>query len=183
MGIRALDHVGCSLHSMRLLMSSKTARAGAGSGEVLGRTPFLRLPAVVGCGSFMACGPAGCRGEAWLKEGFAQLEVALPVLADRCSTMRGGVTWIKWSSGWIRTSCRSRSRPGIPARCCGLRAGSGRTTATTRAMLKVAHQWPDRVWAVEGANGIGRPIAPRLLGRSGAGAGRAGQARRAGAGV
>ncbi len=24
-------------------------------------------------------------------------------------------------------------------------------------------QWPDRVWAVEGANGVGRPVAGRLL--------------------
>jgi transposase len=29
--------------------------------------------------------------------------------------------------------------------------------------LKVARQGPERVWAVEGANGIGRPIAQRLL--------------------
>jgi transposase len=30
-------------------------------------------------------------------------------------------------------------------------------------LLKVARQWPERVWAVEGANGIGRPLAQRLL--------------------
>jgi hypothetical protein len=30
-------------------------------------------------------------------------------------------------------------------------------------MLKVARQWPARVWAVEGVNGIGRPVAQRLL--------------------
>jgi NAD(P)-dependent dehydrogenase (short-subunit alcohol dehydrogenase family) len=30
-------------------------------------------------------------------------------------------------------------------------------------MLRTARQWPDRVWAVEGAGGIGRPIAQRLL--------------------
>jgi NAD(P)-dependent dehydrogenase (short-subunit alcohol dehydrogenase family) len=30
-------------------------------------------------------------------------------------------------------------------------------------MVKVARQWPDRIWAVEGAAGIGRPIAQRLL--------------------
>jgi transposase len=30
-------------------------------------------------------------------------------------------------------------------------------------MLRTARQWPDRLWAVEGANGIGRPIAQRLL--------------------
>jgi len=30
-------------------------------------------------------------------------------------------------------------------------------------LLKVARQWPERVWAVEGANGIGRPLTQRLL--------------------
>src|ERR1700761_8722206 len=30
-------------------------------------------------------------------------------------------------------------------------------------LLKVARQWPQRIWAVEGANGIGRPLAQRLL--------------------
>jgi hypothetical protein len=32
-----------------------------------------------------------------------------------------------------------------------------------RLLLRYAAQWPDRVWAVEGANGIGRPLAQRLL--------------------
>jgi transposase len=32
-----------------------------------------------------------------------------------------------------------------------------------QAMLKVARQWPERTWAVQGANGIGDPIAQRLL--------------------
>jgi hypothetical protein len=39
----------------------------------------------------------------------------------------------------------------------------GTDTASYRQLLKVARQWPERVWAVEGANGIGRPIAQRLL--------------------
>jgi transposase len=39
----------------------------------------------------------------------------------------------------------------------------GTDTGSYRGMLKVAHQWPERVWAVEGANGVGRPIAQRLL--------------------
>jgi hypothetical protein len=30
-------------------------------------------------------------------------------------------------------------------------------------LVQYARQWPDRVWAVEGANGIGRPLAQRLL--------------------
>ncbi len=32
-----------------------------------------------------------------------------------------------------------------------------------RQLLQVARQWPERIWAAEGANGIGRPLAERLL--------------------
>jgi transposase len=32
-----------------------------------------------------------------------------------------------------------------------------------RLLIRYARQWPDRVWAVEGANGIGRPLAQRLV--------------------
>jgi transposase len=32
-----------------------------------------------------------------------------------------------------------------------------------RQLLRFARQWPQRTWAVEGAHGIGRPIAARLL--------------------
>ncbi len=44
--------------------------------------------------------------------------------------------------------------------------GSGRFTtdrAGYKAMRIYAKQWPNRVWAVEGANGVGRPLAQRLL--------------------
>ncbi len=44
--------------------------------------------------------------------------------------------------------------------------GSGRFTtdqAGYTAMRTYAKAWPDRVWAVEGANGAGRPLAQRLL--------------------
>ena len=34
-----------------------------------------------------------------------------------------------------------------------------------RLLIAYARQWPERVWAVEGANGIGRPLAQRLLAR------------------
>src|ERR1035437_6153341 len=39
----------------------------------------------------------------------------------------------------------------------------GTDTAGYRQLLRAARQWPQRVWAVEGANGIGRPVAQRLL--------------------
>ena len=44
--------------------------------------------------------------------------------------------------------------------------GSGRFTtdrAGYAAMRTYARTWPERVWAVEGANGAGRPLAQRLL--------------------
>jgi len=44
--------------------------------------------------------------------------------------------------------------------------GSGRFTtdrAGYSAMRKYVKAWPGRVWAVEGANGVGRPLAQRLL--------------------
>ena len=39
----------------------------------------------------------------------------------------------------------------------------GTDTCSYRQLLTVARQWPQRIWAVEGANGIGRPLAQRLL--------------------
>ena len=44
--------------------------------------------------------------------------------------------------------------------------GSGRFTtdrAGYAAMREYVVRWPDRVWAVEGSNGAGRPLAQRLL--------------------
>lgn len=37
------------------------------------------------------------------------------------------------------------------------------TNVGYRAILRFARRWPDRIWAIEGANGIGRPVAQRLL--------------------
>ena len=39
----------------------------------------------------------------------------------------------------------------------------GTDARSYRQMLRFASQWPGRIWAVEGANGIGRPLAQRLL--------------------
>jgi hypothetical protein len=39
----------------------------------------------------------------------------------------------------------------------------GTDARSYRQMLRFAGQWPERIWAVEGANGIGRPLAQRLL--------------------
>jgi transposase len=50
----------------------------------------------------------------------------------------------------IREILRAKGRFGTDAR-------------SYRQLLRFAGQWPERVWAVEGANGIGRPLAQRLL--------------------
>jgi len=39
----------------------------------------------------------------------------------------------------------------------------GTDARSCRQLPGVARQWPERIWAVEGANGIGRPLARRLL--------------------
>lgn len=39
----------------------------------------------------------------------------------------------------------------------------GTDPAGYRAMLDVARRWPERVWAIEGCNGIGRHVAHRLI--------------------
>ena len=39
----------------------------------------------------------------------------------------------------------------------------GTDARSYRQLLAYVRQWPERVWAVEGANGIGRPLAQRLL--------------------
>jgi transposase len=44
--------------------------------------------------------------------------------------------------------------------------GQGRFTTDTdgyRQMLAMARRWPDRIWAVEGCNGIGKHLAQRLV--------------------
>ena len=46
------------------------------------------------------------------------------------------------------------------------RLGAGRFAtdkSSYSAVRSYAKAWPDRVWAVEGANGAGRPLAQRLL--------------------
>ena len=39
----------------------------------------------------------------------------------------------------------------------------GTDTRSYHQLLKVARQWPQRIWAVEGANGVGCPLARRFL--------------------
>jgi transposase len=109
----------------------------------------------------MRLGRVPWRGVA--QEGFAQLEVALPVLADVCNWSEEagmadrviiGVDPHKLSVTFeardTREILRAAGRFGTDAR-------------GYRLLLRYARQWPERVWAVEGANGMGRPLAQRLL--------------------
>ena len=59
----------------------------------------------------------------------------------------------------------------------------GTDTAGYRAMLAAVKRWPERTWAIEGCQGIGRHIANRLLADGEDGRGRAAQAVRPHPGV
>jgi hypothetical protein len=109
----------------------------------------------------MACGPVVHRGEACLKKSVL------------CSKQRGpsSLTEATWSR--VRRTVMDRvvigidphKRPvTIEARDTRevLRATGrfGSDTGSYRGMLRLARQWPQRVWAIEGANGVGRPGQP-----------------------
>ena len=67
------------------------------------------------------------------------------------------------SSGSIPTSCRPRSRSSTSTSSCSARVGSPPTGPATPRCASTSKTWPERVWAVEGSNGAGRPLAQRLL--------------------
>ena len=71
--------------------------------------------------------------------------------------------WRRCSSGSIPTSCRRRSRSSTTERRCLATGRFGTDKAGYAAMRKHVAAWPERVWAVEGSNGAGRPLAQRLL--------------------
>jgi hypothetical protein len=112
----------------------------------------------------MACGPVVHRGEAWLKKGVLCSK-------QRCPSSLTEATWSR-----VRRTVMDRVVIGmdphkrsvtIEARDTRevLRATGtfGSDAGSYRGMLKVARQGPQRVWAIEGANGVGRPVAQRLL--------------------
>jgi transposase len=151
------------LHTLRLLVSFETARAGAGSGEVPGWTLFSRLPVLlVERGSFMGCVLAGRRGGAWLKKGLLSSKYRCPSsLTNAARARRPGMDRVIIRVDQHKQSVTFEARDSREI----LRATSCFTTDAGgyRLLVKYARQWPDRIWAVEGANGIGRPLAQRLL--------------------
>src|SRR5215207_9041971 len=93
-------------------------------------------------------------------EGTAQLIVAMPARQSQEGRRKAGAAWRRCSSGSIPTRSRRPSRSSTRTRGSWRPVGSA---PTRPAMRKHVSAWPDRVWAVEGSNGAGRPLAQRLL--------------------
>jgi hypothetical protein len=98
-------------------------------------------------------------------EGIARLEVALPVLADK-RLKRGGNLMNRVIVG-VDPHKKSVTIEAVDEHGQVLATGRFATdSAGYRLMLKyVRDQWPHRRWAVEGAQGVGRPLAQRLPAR------------------
>jgi hypothetical protein len=111
------------------------------------------------------CCPSGpLKPEAWLEKGLPALEVALPVLA-RSRRWRNEEAVMDRVIIGVDPHKRSVSIEARDGREVLLATGRFATGSREyRAMLRYARrQWPDRMWAVEGASGVGRPVAQRLL--------------------
>jgi hypothetical protein len=101
----------------------------------------------------MACGPNGYRGEAWLKKGLLCSKQRCPfsLTGRRCrgEAERDG-PWRNWDGPHKRSVTIDARDSREVLRATGT---VGTDIAGYRAMLRFARQWPDRMWAVEGANG------------------------------
>ena len=107
--------------------------------------------------SWHAVLPGTARGEA--RKGFVRLEVAVPSSVQTHRVKEHGSGECDHRDGSAQAIGHDRGhRPG--------RAAVGRF-GTDRAgyaeMLAAGRTYPDRVWAVEGCNGIGKHIAHRLI--------------------
>jgi transposase len=98
------------------------------------------------------------------QEGIARLEVALPVLADLRLEAGGGRKMGRVIVG-VDPHKKSVTIETVDDGGTVLARGRFDTdTAGYRLMVKhVREQWPHHRWAVEGAQGVGRPLAQRLL--------------------
>jgi transposase len=111
----------------------------------------------------MACVPAEHRGEAWLKKGLLCSKQRCPSsLTDPSVEVRRtamSVVFIGMDPHKRSVTIEARdTREVLRATGTFPTSGSG-----YRQMRRFAMQWPARVWAVEGAGGVGRPVAQRLL--------------------
>jgi transposase len=100
------------------------------------------------------------RGEA--QEGFAQLEVALPSSSTTVAAMQGGHV----GRVIIGMDPHKRSATIEIINSTEQVLDAGRFTTDRegyKSMLSLARKHHDRVWAVEGCNGVGRHLAQRLV--------------------
>lgn len=99
------------------------------------------------------------------QEGIARLEVALPVLAGSGFERGGRCVVMSRVIVGVDPHKRSVTIEAVDERARVLATGRfGTDTGGYRLMLRyVRGQWPHRRWAIEGANGVGRPLAQRLL--------------------
>jgi hypothetical protein len=111
----------------------------------------------------MACVPAGHRGEAWLEKGLLCSKQRCPSSLIVLSVREGAAAMDLVVIG-VDPHKRSVTIEARDAREVLRATGSfPTTTAGYRAMLTLARQWRKRLWAVERAGGVGRPLAARLL--------------------
>jgi transposase len=111
----------------------------------------------------MACGPAGHRWRGEAQEGTAQLEVALPSSSTTVGSSErlDGVGRVVIGMDPHKRSATIEVINGRERVLDGGRFGTDR--AGYREMLAVGRRYADRVWAVEGCNGVGRHLAQRLV--------------------
>jgi len=109
------------------------------------------------------CAPAGCRAEAWLQRGLPCSQQQCPPRNPyRSTTRRGsGITKVFIGVDPHKLSATievvdDRERVLVTGRFATDKAGYAQ-------MRKHVGAWPERVWAVEGSNSAGRPLAQRLL--------------------
>jgi transposase len=101
------------------------------------------------------------RGEA--QEGFALLEVAVPSLLEDCRKSEqedSRMSLVVIGMDPHKRSATIEVMAGDEAVAGGGRYG---TDAAGYAAMLAAGAWPERIWAVEGCQGIGRHLANRLL--------------------
>ena len=153
-----------STSGKRLLVSCVVRPAWQGWSRCPAGRSELRLPAVGWCGSLLACVLAGCRGGGWLKRG-------LLCSKKRCPPRRP-VNWFRVERGCgvgrviigmdpHKLSATIEVLDDREQVLGGGRYGTDREGY--RQMLASGRGWPERVWAVEGSNGIGRHLAQRLV--------------------
>jgi transposase len=112
----------------------------------------------------MGCVRAGHRGEAWLKKGLlvcSKQRCPSSLTQGRIEARRRVMDLVVIGMDPHKRSVTIEARDAREVlRATGRFGTDGRSY---RQLLRVGRQWPRRVWAVEGANGIGRPVAQRLL--------------------